>query len=63
MLNLLYKDSVGVGLDASSNIHFVNVELFHTAATTATTTTFTTTKDAGIRHCSADGSFQVSLKR
>lgn len=41
MLNLLYKDSVGVGLDASSSIHFVNVELFNTA------TTFTTTKDAG----------------
>lgn len=58
MLNLLYKDSVGVGLDASSNIHFVNVELFHT-----TNTTFTSTKDAGIKHCSADGSFQVSLKR
>lgn len=50
MLNLLYKDSVGVGLDASSNIHFVNVELFHT-------TTFTTTKDAGTNIAAQMGAF------
>lgn len=50
----------GVGLDVSSNIHFVNVELFYSppTTTTSTSTTSTSTTDAGTNVSAQMGAYK-----